>query len=309
MDQSTPSTPTPAPEKRRSNTALLALVVLLLISNVALLYLYTQEKDEKQVAQEQASSVSSQKDDVTAMLENMLAQYDTLNTENEQLTTEMDAQKQQIEDLMEKVKSGNYSLTKAKKEAETLRKIMKGYVYTIDSLRQANVELLAEKTATEQKLGEVSAERTALESKSQEQQAAIARGSVLHTTAITASAVFLRNSGKQVDTERASKAEMVKCCFSLGENRMTTSGNKMLYMRIISPDGSVLPATDPDNRFQYEGKDGFYSVKREMNYQNQPVDVCMFWSKAEGSALATGQYIVEIYEAGAQVSKTSFDLK
>jgi hypothetical protein len=121
--------------------------------------------------------------------------------------------------------------------------------------------------------------------------------------------VFLRNSGKQVDTEKANKAEMIKCCFSLGENKMTRSGNKMLYMRIISPDGSVLPATDSDNRFKFEGKEGFYSVKREMNYQNQAVDVCMFWSKAEGSTLATGQYIVEIYEAGALVSKTNFDLK
>lgn len=307
MEQSTPSTPTP--EKRRSNTALLALVVLLLISNVALLYLYTQEKDEKQVAQAQVTNVTSQKDDVTAMLEDMLAQYDTLNTENEQLTTEMEAQKQQIEDLMDKVKRGNYDLTKAKKEAETLRKIMKGYVATIDSLRQVNVELLAEKTATEQRLGEVSAQKSALESRSAEQDAAIARGSVLHTTAITANAVFLRNSGKQVDTEKAGKAEMVKCCFSLGENRMTSSGNKMLYMRIISPDGSVLPASDPDNRFKFEGKEGYYSVKREMNYQNQPVDVCMFWSKAEGSSLATGQYIVEIYEAGSLVSKTNFDLK
>ena len=51
-------------------------------------------------------------------------------------------------------------MAKAKKEAETLRKIMKGYVVTIDSLRQANVELMAAKTATEQQLGEVSAQPT-----------------------------------------------------------------------------------------------------------------------------------------------------
>lgn len=303
------SSTSPAPEKRRSNTALLALVVLLLVSNAVTLYLFTQEKAEKDTATTEVQKVTSQKDDVTAMLEDMLAQYDTLNTENEQLKTEMDAQKEQIEGLMEKVKSGNYSLTKAKKEAETLRKIMKGYVVTIDSLRQANVELLAAKTATEQQLGEVSAQKTALESMTKEQQDAIAKGSVLHTTAIGANAVYLRNSGKQVDTERANKAEMVKCCFSLGENRMTRSGKKMLYMRIISPDGSVLPTGDSDNRFQFNGQEGYYSVRREMDYQNQPVDVCMFWSKPEGLSLSTGQYIVEVYEAGALVSKTNFDLK
>lgn len=305
-----PRTSPPAPEpKRRSNTALLALVVLLLISNVALLYLYTQEKGEKKVALEQVTTVTSEKENVTKLLEDMLSQYDTLNTENEQLKTEMDAQKQKIEDLLAEVKAGKADLFKVKKEAETLRKIMKGYVVTIDSLRQANVELLASKTATEQQLGEVSAQKQALETKSQEQEATIARGSVLHTTSITATAVFLRSNGKQVDTERAGKAEMIKCCFALGENRITQPGAKTLYMRIISPDGQVLAAGEANNRFQFNGVEGEFSVKREVNYQNQPVDVCMFWSKIEGSSLATGQYIVEIYEAGASVAKTSFDLK
>ena len=309
MDQTTP-TPSPAPEnKRRSNTALLALVVLLLISNVALLYLYTQQKDQAKQSDAQVVQVSSEKENVTKLLEDMLAQYDTLNTTNEQLTTEMEAQKEQIEDLVKKVKNGNYSLSKAKKEAETLRKIMQGYVVTIDSLQQANVQLLAEKTATEQQLGEVTGQKQALETKTAEQEAAIARGSVLHTTALDAHTVFLRSSGKQVDTERANKAEMVKCCFTLGENRMTTSGNKMLYMRVISPDGQVLASSDGDNRFKFNGVEGEFSVRREVNYQNQPVDVCMFWSKPEGLTLNTGQYIVELYEAGASVGKTTFDLK
>jgi hypothetical protein len=35
----------------------------------------------------------------------------------------------------------------------------------------------------------------------------------------------------------------------------------------------------------------------------------MFWSMPEGGSMATGQYIVELYEAGASVAKTSFDLK
>ncbi|MBK7087321.1 MAG: hypothetical protein IPH53_22870 [Flavobacteriales bacterium] len=76
--------------------------------------------------QDHIASISDDKDNVTKLLEDMLVQYDTLSTENEQLTAEMAAQKQQIEDLMTKVKNGNYSLSKAKKEAETLRKDHEG---------------------------------------------------------------------------------------------------------------------------------------------------------------------------------------
>jgi flagellar basal body-associated protein FliL len=303
MEQQTP----PTTPKGRSNTALLALVVLLLISNVVMVYMLMQKDKAVESTGAQLTAVTSEKDNVTKLLEDMLSQYDTLNTENEQLRTEMDAQRQQIEDLMEKVKNGSYSLSKAKKEAETLRKIMKGYVVTIDSLNQANQALTAENLATKQQLGEVTGQKQALEQQTADQKALIAKGAVLHTTAHSAGALFLRNSGKQVDTDRASKAEMVKSCFTLGENRVTNSGNKVLYMRIISPDGSVLPANDADNRFTFNGVQGEFSVKREVNYQNQPVDVCMFYTAA--GKLATGQYIVEIYESGSLVSKTTFDLK
>lgn len=301
MDQTTSN---PQPSKPRSNVALLALVVLLLISNVVMLYLLMQSK---QATQSEVVKVSSEKENVTRMLEDMLAQYDTLETENEQLRVEMDAQKQQIENLLEQVKKGNYSLAKAQKEAATLRKIMKGYVATIDSLNQVNLQLTADKATLTQELGTVKGQKDALEQQSAEQQALIAKGSVLTATTISAGAVMLRNNGKQVDTDRAKKAEMVKCCFTLGENRVARTGDKTLYMRIISPDGQVLPASEANNRFQFDGVEGEFSVKREVNYQGVPVDACMFWT-ASGE-MRTGQYIVEVYESGGKVGRATFDLK
>jgi cell division protein FtsB len=294
-------------QKPRSNNALLALVVLLIVSNLATLYFLNKGSNTVEQQQEQIATISDDKDNVTKLLEDMLVQYDTLSTENEQLTAEMAAQKQQIEDLMTKVKNGNYSLSKAKKEAETLRKIMKGYVVTIDSLNQANLALQADKANLTNELGVVSGEKAALEEKSRSQEEIISRGAVLHTTAISAGALFLRDSGKQVDTERAKRAEMVKCCFTLGVNTVTSAGAKTLYMRIISPDGSVLPASDGNNRFQFNGVEGEYSAKREMDYANAPVDVCVFWTAT--GAMKTGHYNVEIYENKALVSKTGFDLK
>jgi len=302
MDQTTPTE-----KKNRSNTGLLLLVVLLLISNVVLLWMYMQSQKRGDETQTQVEVVTSQKDDVTHLLENMLASYDTLKTENEQLTTEMEAQREQITSLLDQVKRGNYDISKAKKEAETLRRIMKGYVATIDSLNQANQQLTADKINLTQELGEVKGEREALTSKATELEGKIAKGSVLHTTSITSNALFMRSNGKQVETDRAKKAEMVKCCFTLGENKVTTAGDKTLYMRVISPDGKVLPATDSNNRFNFNGVEGEFSARREINYQNQAVDACIFWTGTD--EMRTGQYIVEVYEAGALVSKSSFDLK
>lgn len=300
-------TPSNAPPKNRSNSVLLILVVLLLISNVVLLWLWSQKKDQVVTTTEQLTDMTSEKDKVTGLLEDMLQRYDTLSSNNQQLNTEMEAQRAQIEELMTKVKRGNYDLGKAKKEAETLRRIMQGYVVTIDSLNQVNQQLMAENANTKQQLGEVTGQKHALEARSAEQDALIAKGSVLTANTITAGALFLRNSGKQVDTERASKAEMIKSCFTLGENRVARPGNKTLYMRVIGPDGSVLPAGESDNRFRFDGVEGEFSAKREVNYQGQPVDVCMFWN-APGK-ISGGQYIVQIYESGGKTGETKFDLK
>lgn len=300
-----PSTP---PSRNRSNTVLLALVVLLLISNVVLLILWFQKKDQAAASQQQVTTITSEKDNVTKLLEDMLVQYDTLSTSNDQMRTRMDSLQKEIVGLMDKVKRGNYDLGKARKEAETLRKIMKGYVVTIDSLNQVNQALKAENVTTKQQLGEVTGQKQALEAKSAEQQALISKGSVLTATGMKANALFVRNNGKQVDTERGSKAEQIKCCFTLGENRITPAGKKTLYMRIIGPDGSVLTAKDQANRFFYEGVEGEFSVKRDVDYQNAPVDVCLYWESG-GGKLAGGEYKVDVYESGTKVGQTSFNLK
>ena len=293
--------------KNRANTGLLLLVVLLLVSNVVMLWLLMQSRTEGETKEARIEQISSEKENVTFMLEGMLASYDTLQTENEQLTVEMAAQREQIERLLDQVKRGNYDLAKARKEAETLRKIMKGYVVTIDSLNQLNQALTAENVTIRQELGEVKGQREALTSKAQELEGQLAKGAVLHTTSITANALFMRNNGKQVETDRAKRAEMIKCCFTLGENKVTKAGDKTLYMRVISPDGKVLRATESDNRFRFEGVEGEFSARREVNYQNKPVDVCVFWNGT--GELGTGQYNVEIYESGALVAKTNFTLK
>jgi len=299
--------PTTTPRGNRNNTLLLALVVLLLISNVVLLFLWFQKKDQAAASANQVTAITSEKENVTKLLEDMLVQYDTLSTNNDQLRTGMDSLQKQIVTLMDKVKRGNYDVHKARKEAETLRKIMKGYVVTIDSLNQVNQALMAENVTTKQQLGEVTGQKEALESKTAEQQALIKKGSVLMATGMSANALFVRNSGKQVDTERSSKAEMIKCCFTLGENRIATAGNKTLYMRVIGPDGSVLPASDQANRFFFDGVEGEFSVKRDVNYQNEPVEVCMFWTATD--KLSGGEYKVDVYESGMKVGHTTFNLK
>ena len=60
-------------------------------------------------------------------------------------------------------------------------------------------------------------------------------------------------------------------------------------------------------RFEFNGVEGEYSSKRTIDYQNQSMEVCIFYTITK--ELASGEYTVEIYDRGEQIDKATFSLK
>ena len=83
----------------------------------------------------------------------MLAQYDSLETSNDTLNVQLSEERAKVEELIARVKSGNWTIYKLKKETESLRKIMKGFVITIDSLNTVNQVLMGENQEIKGELG------------------------------------------------------------------------------------------------------------------------------------------------------------
>ena len=115
-------------------------------------YKLSQKTDVVEVQQGQISNLDLERSNLQQELEIMALRYDTMQTGNQLLQAELLGQREMVADLQGKLKSKGYSLSQARKEAETLRSIMKGYIGTIDSLNQLNLTLLAEQ---EQMLAEM----------------------------------------------------------------------------------------------------------------------------------------------------------
>ena len=78
----------------------------------------------------------------------MLSSYDSLEQSNTMVVDSIDQQRMKIKNLISKVEKLNgkskrdwREIFSLKKEAETLRGIMKGYISTIDSLNTLNINL------------------------------------------------------------------------------------------------------------------------------------------------------------------------
>lgn len=292
---------------------LLIAVVILAITTVILGILVFTKSQTVEVKEQTISGLEVEQLQLRNDLQDMLIQYDTVTVANDQLSAEITAQQEQIKEMLkeiEKHKDDAYIISKLKKEAATLRDIMKGYLVTIDSLNTMNQDLIRDNDYLAGELIEAKTKTKELESTKENLESIVATGSILQTFDMTSVGLRMRNNGTQKETNRANKTEIIRTCARIGENRIATAGRKTIYLRIISQDGVVMqPDASEDQSFDFEGVSGKYSVKRTFDYVNESTDVCVFYNVPEGAEILEGNYIVEMYEGGALIGKADFDLK
>ncbi|MCB9189086.1 MAG: hypothetical protein H6599_07365 [Flavobacteriales bacterium] len=324
--------PSPAKKKSSAKDAIYIVIILLLLGAGGYLgYTMGQLKKDIAACGKEKDGLQKDKDELNDILKNtgiiedganqelkenllaMLQEYDNLESTNVDLNDSIAAQKNKINDLLVQLEEAQnqkkkdwgkiYKLTK---EAETLREIMKGYIHTIDSLNTLNINLQNTIVQKDQHIEQINQDLTNVKDQNDQLEETVAKGSILQTTAISALAIKVKGSGAQKETNSASKSDQFKACFTVIENKIAKAGTKTLYMRIVTPDAKELSGSNPVH-FNMGGKDGVACISRQINYQNQNTDVCIYYELEEEAI--EGTYIVEIYCEGHQIGKTSFALK
>src|SRR5690606_25368742 len=153
---------------------------------------------------------------------------------------QIDEQKEKIEQLIKKAKDNSWTISKLKKETESLRTIMKGYVRTIDSLNTANQELIAKNQQAQQQVKEVEGKYTQLSKVKEELASKVALGSQLKAIDMIVVGQSEKRSNTYRETNRASKTDKLKVCFTLDDNKIAKPGKRTVHVRIIDPNGKVL---------------------------------------------------------------------
>lgn len=300
-------TSTPSNKPTQERVYLIIIAVLTLAVGVLSYQLITLRTSYQQISM-QRSNLEGERNDLKEELNSMLQQYDKLKTDNNKLTAEMQAQKDQIKNLLDQIEKnkGNVTLiAKYRREVVTLRTIMKSYVVTIDSLNTVNQQLTEENVQVKTELGSVKNRAEELAGKNAEMSGLIAKASILKASGLTASALRLRSSGRQQETDRAKNCELFKLCFTLNENKTTQAGNKTLYLKISKPNGAL--ATAALETIPVGGVGEAISAKKTVNYTNSDIDLCLF---ANASAdLPIGKYKLELFESNTLIATSYLELK
>lgn len=253
-------------------------------------------------------------EDLKENLQNMLADYETMEALNTDLNDSIAGEKQKIVNLLAELekekKNKKYYASKVfklEKETETLRSIMKDYVRTIDSLNTENLTLKTDLTNTRNDLTTVIKDRDILQDKAEDLSKKVSEGSKLSALSIVSEGIRERSSGSYKETDRASRATHIRSCFTIAANKIASAGNKTIYMRVLDQNGNTL-YTSSGNTFSTEdGKSLVYSDKKAINYQNSVIDVCIFHKLS--NEIESGNFVAELWCEGAKIGSNSFSLK
>lgn len=244
-----------------------------------------------------------ERDQVLFDLDKLSFSYDTLSTENALMLAQIAEQKIQIDKLKTQVKNGNWSLSRVKKEAETLRDIMKGYVVTIDSLNQLNLALLDENDQMRARVEEIQERNADLVERQQNMEEMITAGQTLQAAEIDATGIRVLTNGRQRDTDRAARTDMIKVCFTLLENRIATTGAKTLHLQVVNGNNQVLMGEQSDMS-SLSGNP--ISATRTVDYNGERIEACIFFIPV--TELNVGLYGINIIEGDLVIGEAQLIL-
>ena len=252
------------------------------------------------------NDLTIEKDDLTAQMVQLQNDYATLSTANDTLNAELMLEKEKVAQLIERVKkteaSNKAKLLKYERELGTLRTIMRGYIKQIDSLNTLNTELRAAAATAKKEAKESKNRYENLRSTTEQLGKQVELGSIVKGRGM--SVIGINASGKESD--RSSRVAKLKSCIYLVENTIAKKGPRIVYLRVKGPDG-ILMTQNPMQMFTVQGEEMIYSASREVDYQGDEVEICIYFEY--GEQFTKGVYSVEAYTTEGKLGSADVLLK
>ena len=246
--------------------------------------------------------VESEKQKLETELNGLIVEYDSLKQNNDSLDSQLTAEQDKIRQLLKIQASSTTKIKMYERELGTLRKVMRSYIVQIDSLNTRNQELTAENITVKQQLNKVSSDYDEVSRQKEALSSTVKIAQKLNAKNIIIDG--LKKNSKE--SEKINKIEKIRVCFTVRENNVAEAGTKTIYLQIVRPDDVVLSSPDAGT-FTFGNESMVYSAKRDLEYENADIDMCIYWDVTE--ELIPGTYFIGLYSEGYEIGSGTFALK
>jgi len=293
--------------ENQNNTSTLKIIILIL--SVLLLgsvfYIFKLSNETKSL-ETTVTTVKTEKENVMAQLKELNSTYDAAIAENTTMSDELIEEREKVVRLMNQLEKSNgdvASLKKIKQQYVALQAKMNSLMQQVDVLKKENQILTTNLDSTKVILEESKNYTKTLVGQNEELAKTVEKGSKLSVLNLKTAAYKQRSSGKQVATDKAGRADILKVSFTIAENSIAKSGDKTYYVQVIDSKNNVLGDKVTTS---FGDKSLTYSFTTNVKYENKTVEVS---KDLPGQNFEKGTYFVNVFDKAELVSKSSFTLK
>ena len=243
----------------------------------------------------------------------LLSNLDSLETEikkqvaaNEEMDSVLTERLAEIERTREELKAAQADaalVEKYRKQIEVLRATAEKFIRENDMLKHKVDSLGFEDSIKKRKIDTMTIIDFQKTQQIEQLSEKVEIGSQLRISDIVAKGY---NKNGKVAT-KARRTARIGVAGTLLKNSLAEAGNKILFIRIIAPNGTVLTQSNA-NQFDFEGKTIMYTEKKEVNYNNEDLKFEIFYN-ASNEALAIGSYQISIFCDGKEIGKSQLGLQ
>ena len=290
-------------EKQQNNSSLKAIIAVLAVLLVgSLVYIFKMSSDAEVVKSEFSTTLTN-KESVMKDVQTLKTTYDAAIAENTSMSEELIQERDKIVALMDELNQSKGDVSKFKTQLSALQNKMKALMTENEGLKIANEKVTAQRDSTVVVLGESKKFNEVLVGQNEELSKTVEKGAKLTILNTKTSAYKLRSSGKQIETDKASRADILKISFTIAENQIAKSGDKTYYVQVIDSKNNVLG----EKQTETFGENTLtYSFATTVAYENKTVNVS---EDLPGKNFEKGTYFINIFDKDVLVSKTSFTLR
>ncbi len=245
------------------------------------------------------------------------SEFDMLNAEfqqyedqaqrlaNDTILAKYTAAKAKVEELMKELKSEKVKsqarINELQNEISTLKGLLRHYIAQIDSLNKENAGLRAENQEIKDHNQLLSSQVQEVTRNNETLSERMTLAEKLNVTGVTLTA--LKKNGKV--EKNVTKAKQLMVTFTIPQNNSTPVGEKVIYLRIVNPEGQLLGGA---GSFSFEGKSVPCSARKSIEYAGDEIaGIKIYWDV--NTTLTPGDYTVELFTDGYRLSSRHFTLK
>lgn len=311
----------PRPQPRNnSRSYLLAALFILAALNVLLLYFYYQERQDNKTKDATIAAKTEEVLVAKTKLDSISTQLDLKITEIQRLGGSVDSL-MRVKDQLEKDKRelrnvGSFDTKKYDQKIRNYQAILAQKDQEIARLKEENGVLAQQNETLSQENTGLKAERqtlsdsvVAVSTKNQELAEKVTIAAALRAEAVGVNGINARGKESDGGTYKAKRLDKIHVSVKLAPNGLAKQDEKILYMRILDPNGAVVSdMATGSGEFTYGGQGMIYTARQPFTFDNSRQTVDFIYGRG-GQRFNEGKHTIEIYCEGFRIGEGEFTVK